>query len=130
MSDTLETEEIHAEIPLPGLPGEMRLPSGGWAVLRPTSQLTGADVKRIRAALNAEGTGDILGGALAAGIGAVVADWQIPGRAQLPLPRAGHRVLASLPMDDLLALEDSVRPFVLRILGKEQDKPKGDADPS
>lgn len=130
MTDTLENELIHTEIPLPGLPGEMRLPSGGWAQLRPTSLLTGADVKRIRAALNAEGTGDILGGALAAGIGAVVADWQIPGRDQLPLPVAGKQVLMSLSMDDLLFLEDCVRPFVLRILGKEQDKPKGESDPS
>ena len=58
MSDT--TAE---EFPLPGLPGEMRLPSGGWAVFAPFESLTDGDVRKIRAALNREGTGDILGGA-------------------------------------------------------------------
>lgn len=127
--DTLEEAET-TEIPLPGLPGEQRLPSGGWAQLRPVSSLTGADVRRIRNALNSEGTGDILGGALAAGIGAVVMDWQIPGRNQLVLPRVGAKVLNELPALDLLHLEDAVRPFVLRILGKEEKAKDGETDPS
>jgi hypothetical protein len=127
MSDT-EVAEATTEIPLPGLPGEVRLPSGGWAQLKPFSAATGADVKRVRRALNADGTGDILGGAFAAGIGVVVVEWQIPGQSMLQLPFNNPAVLDRLPADDLLALEDTVRPWVLRILGHE--KKAGEADPS
>jgi hypothetical protein len=137
MSDTLETDldteapplSVADQFPMP--PGAMRLPSGGWAQLRPFDDLTGRDIRVIRRALNAEGTGDILGGALAAGIGAVVCDWQIPNRPQLELPtREPSKVLDRLPARDLLALEAHVRPFVEQILGKE-DKGKADEpDPS
>lgn len=131
MSDTelIDAPDVAESFPLPGMPGEMRLPSGGWAVLRPFDQLTGRDVRVIRAALNSEGTGDILGGAFAKGIAAVVVEWQIPNRHQLELPIKGAAVLDRLPADDLMALEDAVRGFVLRILGKEEKK-AGEADPS
>lgn len=127
MSDDIRTESTPDPYPLPTDPGAVRLPSGGWAILRDPAQLTGRDVRRVRAALNADGTGDILDGALTAGIGVRVTEWQIPARPQLPLPVNGNRTgLDLLPADDLLTLEDLVRPWVMRVLGQEK---KAEADP-
>lgn len=114
----------------PSLPdGAVRLPSGAWAVLKPTSAVTGKDIKRVRAALDKDGTGTILSGALAVAIGVRVADWSIldgTGR-EVPMPFNNTAVLDIISGDDLLELESLVRPWVMRILnlGKE-DKP----DPS
>lgn len=113
----------------PTLPsGATRLPSGGWVALRPTSAVTGRDIKRVRSALDKDGAGTILSGALAAAIGVRVAEWQIDNGAGLntPLPFNRPDVLDGIPGDDLLALEDLVRPWVLRILGAE----KGERNPS
>jgi hypothetical protein len=123
------TIEHDADLP----DGAIRLPSGAWAVLRPTSAVTGRDVKRVRAALDKDGTGTILSGALAAAIGVRVAEWSIvdgTGRG-VPLPFNNPAVLDIISADDLLELESLVRPWVMRILnlGKAEDKDKG-ADPS
>lgn len=126
MSDYDTPDTTESELLMPD--GATRLPSGGWAVLKPFEQLNGIDVRRIRAALNREGTGEIMGGALAIGIGAVVMDWQVPGRDRLALPHNNAKVLDALPMLDLLHLEDQVRPIVERIMGKESKA--GEADPS
>lgn len=126
MIDDINIEST--ELPLPD--GALRLPSGGWALLKPSSLATGRDVRVIRRALNEEGTGDIMSGAMAATLGALVVDWQIPGRPQLPLPMAGRASLDMLPADDLLTLEEAVRPFMLRILGQEPKRKAGESDPS
>lgn len=130
MSD-IETELVHTEIPLPGLPGEVRLPSGGWAQLKPASALTGRDVRRIRTALNAEGTGDTMSQAMALTIGALVVEWQIPGQSMLQLPHAGGQaVLDRLSWEDLLVLEEIAEPVMKRALGHKDKKREGEADPS
>lgn len=111
----------------PSLPdGATRLPSGGWVVLKPTSAATGKDVKRVRAALDKDGTGTILSGALTVAIGVRVGDWQVTdslGR-PVPLPFNNPTVLDNISADDLLMLEGAVRPWVLRILNMgQEDKP-------
>lgn len=119
MSDT-------PEIDMPA--GAVRLPSGGWALLKPRSELTGLDVRRIRKTMNADGTGDMISGAMAATLGALVVDWQIPGRDQLALPFTTPTVLDRVPFDDLMALEDVARPIMRRALG--EDKKEDGPDPS
>lgn len=127
MSDTLETDApAHDDMP----PNATRLPSGGWAILRPLDELTGRDIKTIRRALNGTGTGDIMGAALAAGLAAVVADWQIPGRPQLPLPLHNAKSLDALPARDLFALESYVKSVVEQALGSGDEGRGGAADPS
>jgi hypothetical protein len=128
MSDT-EVAEATTEIPLPGLPGEIRLPSGGWAQLKPVSELTGRDVRRIRTALNADGTGDTMSQAMALTLGAIVVEWQIPGQSMLQLPYANPAVLDRLSFDDLMALEEIAEPIMKRALG-HRDKKAGESDPS
>lgn len=128
MSD-IDVAEATNEIPLPGLPGEVRLPSGGWAQLKPVSALTGRDVRRIRTALNADGTGDTMSQAMALTLGAVVVEWQIPGQSMLQLPHANPAVLDRLSFDDLMALEEIAEPIMKRALG-HRDKKAGEADPS
>lgn len=126
MSDTLETDgPDRLEMPA----GATRLPSGGWALLKPRSELTGLDVRRIRKTMNADGTGDMITGAMAATLAALVVDWQIPGRDQLQLPYVSPAVLDRVPFDDLMALEDVARPIMRRALG-DDDKKDGGADPS
>lgn len=136
MTDTALTGSIvgHDDVPIfdhdPSLPdGAVRLPSGAWAVLKPTAAVTGRDIKRVRLALDKDGTGTILSGALAVAIGVRVENWNITdgtGR-EVPLPFNNPAVLDIISGDDLLELESLVRPWVMRILnlGKE-DKP----DPS
>lgn len=132
MTDTALTGTIvgHDEHPGvfdhdPTLPdGATRLPSGGWVALNPTSVATGKDIRRVRAALDKDGTGTILTGALAVAIGVRVAEWEITdgtGR-NTPLPFNNPAVLDNIPGDDLLALEDMVRPWVLRILSGSKDE--------
>jgi hypothetical protein len=122
MSDTPETEDMTMP------PGATRLPSGGWAVLKPRNELTGLDVRRIRKTMNAEGTGDMVSGAMAATLGAIIVDWQIPGRDRLKLPYHDPRALDAVPFDDLMTLEDVARPIMRRALG--EDKKEDGPDPS
>lgn len=132
MSDESTETTAPAEIPLPGVPGELRLPSGGYAVLRPASTLTGAHAKRVRLALNHDGDGDIANSAIALTLACVVVDWQIPGLPQLPLPTGANpqQALDRLPLDDFLALEDAVKDTMKRLLGQKEEAKQGESDPS
>lgn len=128
MSDESTPE---TEIPLPGVEGEHRLPSGGYAVLRPTSMLTGSHVKRVRTALNSDGDGDITNIAIGLLLACVVVDWQIPGVPQLAPPSMANpwQALDRLPIDDFLALEEIVKPVMRRVLGMPEPKTPGTPDP-
>lgn len=117
MSDTTTTDEVHLGMP----DGATRLPSGGYVVMRPTSSATGRDVKRIRQALNHDGTGDIFNAAMATAIGVLagecmIVNWQGQGEAKMLNHPA---VLDTLPADDMMAIEDMVRPWVQGILRPE-----------
>ena len=133
MSDeNVQAEPVNTEIPLPGVPGELRLPSGGWAVLRPASSLNGAHVRRIRTGLNQDGDGDVAVATIALTLSCLVVDWQIPGLPQLPLPSGANpqHSLDRLPIDDFLALEEAVKPTLRKALGQKEKAEQGAPDPS
>lgn len=113
MSDKSKTETLTPP------PGAIELPSGGWALLRETSAANGATVQRVRRALNLDGDGDIMTEACATAITALLEDWQFPGDVKHAFPTYANAsaMLAQLPADDLLVLEEHVTPWVGRILG-------------
>lgn len=133
MSDETAAETAApVEFPLPGVPGELRLPSGGWAVLRPASSLNGAHVRRIRTGLNFDGDGDVAYATISLTLACVLMDWQIPGLPQLPLPSAANasQSLDRLPIDDFIALEEAIKPTLRRALGQKEKAEPGAPDPS
>lgn len=126
--DTLTAESVGIAVP-DVFEGEMvRLPSGGWAALMPTSELRGQDVYRVRRGLDKDGAGEMMNVSLAAAIAVRVLDWRLPGFPdnQPPLPHRDPKVLGAISADDLICLEEHLMPWVQRVLGKKPET----ADPS
>lgn len=102
------------EIEMP--PGAHRLPSGGWVLLSDEDAVTGKDVYQMRRALDGDGTGSIGNEALATAMDIRVANWDIPGRPNLPVPRGNRTWLSLVHWEDLLAMEALVEGWSQRIL--------------
>jgi hypothetical protein len=130
-TERMSDQTPETEIALPDVEGAHRLPSGGYAVLRPASMLTGSHVKRVRTALNSDGDGDITNIAIGLLLACVVVDWQIPGVKELAPPSMANpwQSLDRLPIDDFLALEEVVKPVMRRVLGMKAEAAPGTPDP-
>lgn len=126
--DTMTAEAVNGSDLLPMPDGAMRLPSGGWALFKPFDLATGKDIKRIRGALDADGTGEILTGAMARTLAALVVEWQFPRLEQVVLPCHSLATLDRIPALDLLTMEEYVQEFTQRVLGRKPEQ--GKTDPS
>lgn len=82
------------------------LPSGGWVAFADPEDLTGADVKRLMKALDAEGQGTAANQFYDAGMMLLVDAWELPYAPGLQVPKHAARNKAaakSSPTDKLTA---------------------------
>lgn len=103
--------------------GGISLPLGGWAVLAPFEEMTGAQLRRIRKAMDVEGAGTVGNALYASTIAALVTAWHIPYQEGLGVPAVQPAALDLLRAPDLLALERHVEPYVEEIMGKRKKDP-------
>lgn len=106
----------------------LTLPAGGWVSFNDPEDLTGADVKRLVKALDADGQGTAANQFYDAGMELLIAGWEIPYAPGLQIPAYARRNKAGAktsPTDKLSARDyrtivNHIKP-VLRELTRGQD---------
>lgn len=95
---------------------DLTLPSGGTVSFNSLDDLTGKDLRRLRAARDAEGNGTFYNTMTQTALELLVNDWQIPGK-DLRTPRYDKNAADRLSARDLVAIERHIVPQVLKLVG-------------
>lgn len=111
---------------------DLDLPSGGMVSFNSIDDLSGKDVRELRATRDAEGVGTFFNNMTAVALRMLIANWNIPGKEQLRIPLYDRKALDQLSGRDLLAIEKHVMPHVRDLIneGEEDSEDRSPGSPS
>lgn len=97
--------------------------SRGWVDFIDLEQITGGDMRKIRA-FRGGTVGEVLNGMSAAAAEVFVAGWDIPGK-NLAIPRRDPLAIEKLHYADCFVLERALGDLVEKVLGGEMEEAAG-----
>jgi hypothetical protein len=99
---------------------DLDLPSGGLVSFSSLDDLTGRDLRKLRAARDIEGNGSFYNAMTQTALELLVAEWTIPGK-DLRTPMYDKRAADQLSARDLAAIERHLMPHVLKLVGDNEE---------
>ena len=108
---------------------DLELPSGGTVSFHSLDDLTGKDVRELRATRDVEGVGTFYNNMTEVAMRLLIADWAIPGREHVRTPRYDKKASNQISARDLVAIERHLMPRVKDLLNEDEGEDAEDRSP-